>query len=61
MLRTAKVVYEKPTDLAAVVALADEHAAGPDYDDYTRAKTAFFNEIQPRLREWALVRRAAGS
>ncbi|MGW6447278.1 GrpB family protein [Lentzea sp. NPDC055074] len=33
--------------------LADEHAGGPDYDDYTRAKTAFFDEIGPRLRSWA--------
>ncbi|WVH82439.1 hypothetical protein V1227_06690 [Lentzea sp. DG1S-22] len=40
--------------------LADEHAGASDYDDYTRAKTAFFGEVQPRLREWS-VRRAAGS
>ncbi|SDP88456.1 GrpB family protein [Lentzea jiangxiensis] len=40
--------------------LADEHAGASDYDDYTRAKTAFFDEVQPRLREWS-VRRAAGS
>ena len=33
--------------------LADEHAGGQDYDDYTRAKTAFFTEIGPRLRDWA--------
>ncbi|MDX3659968.1 GrpB family protein [Streptomyces sp. ID05-26A] len=33
--------------------LAAAHAGEPDYDDYTRAKTAFFDEIQPRLRSWA--------
>ncbi|MEU3642280.1 GrpB family protein [Lentzea sp. NPDC034063] len=33
--------------------LADEHAGAQDYDDYTRAKTAFFTEIHPRLRDWA--------
>lgn len=34
-------------------ALADEHAGAPDYDDYTRAKTAFFDDIQPQVRDWA--------
>jgi GrpB-like predicted nucleotidyltransferase (UPF0157 family) len=33
--------------------LAAEHAGGQDYDDYTRAKTAFFTEIGPQLRDWA--------
>lgn len=33
--------------------LAAEHAGGSDYDDYTRAKTAFFDEIGPQLRSWA--------
>ena len=28
-----------------------------DYEDYTRAKTAFFDEIQPRLRQWSAERR----
>ncbi|MDI2032426.1 GrpB family protein [Saccharopolyspora sp. TS4A08] len=34
-------------------ALAEQHAAASDYDDYTRAKSAFLDEIQPRLRGWA--------
>jgi dephospho-CoA kinase len=29
--------------------LARRHAGDPDYDDYTRAKTAFFDAIQDRL------------
>jgi GrpB-like predicted nucleotidyltransferase (UPF0157 family) len=33
-------------------ALAEQHADNQDYDDYTRAKCAFFNEIQPQLRDW---------
>jgi dephospho-CoA kinase len=33
--------------------LAREHAGDPDYDDYTRAKSTFLNEIQPQLRDWA--------
>ncbi|MRH93526.1 GrpB family protein [Nocardia sp. SYP-A9097] len=34
-------------------ALAAHHATDPDYDDYTRAKSVFFNEIEPRMRSWA--------
>ncbi|WP_405140268.1 GrpB family protein [Nocardia sp. NBC_01388] len=34
-------------------ALAARHAADPDYDDYTRAKSAFYDEIEPRMRQWA--------
>lgn len=37
--------------------LAERHAGDPDYDDYTRAKSAFLNEIQPRLRGWARSQR----
>ncbi|WP_394619596.1 GrpB family protein [Lentzea sp. JNUCC 0626] len=33
--------------------LADDHADAADYDDYTRAKTAFFTEIGPGLTRWA--------
>lgn len=33
--------------------LARRHAADRHYDDYTRAKTSFFDEIEPRMREWA--------
>ncbi len=34
-------------------ALADEHAQDRDFDDYTRAKTAYFDEVQPRFESWA--------
>lgn len=33
--------------------LLAEHSNDPDYDDYTRAKTAFFDQIEPRMRRWA--------
>ncbi|RZQ59726.1 GrpB family protein [Amycolatopsis suaedae] len=33
-------------------ALAERHADAADYDDYTRAKSAFLDEIQPAMREW---------
>ncbi|MDA3624678.1 GrpB family protein [Saccharopolyspora sp. WRP15-2] len=33
--------------------LAEQHADAPDYDDYTRAKSAFLDEIQPLMRDWA--------
>ncbi|WP_285640516.1 GrpB family protein [Lentzea sp. NBRC 102530] len=33
--------------------LAGVHAGAADYDDYTRAKTAFFTEIGPELTRWA--------
>ncbi len=32
------------------IELARRHAGDPDYDDYTRAKTAYFDAIQERLR-----------
>jgi GrpB-like predicted nucleotidyltransferase (UPF0157 family) len=38
--------------------LADLHANDADYDDYTRAKTAFFDEIQPELNDWVRTRAA---
>ncbi len=37
-------------------ALAREHANDPDFDDYTRAKTAYFDGVQPRLEHWATGR-----
>lgn len=37
--------------------VADRHAGDPDYDDYTRAKSTYFDEIQPRLRAWAEAER----
>ncbi|MDX6367510.1 MAG: hypothetical protein QOK30_2586 [Nocardioidaceae bacterium] len=33
--------------------LSAENAGKPDYDDYTRAKTAFFKEVHPLFCEWA--------
>lgn len=34
-------------------ALSEQNAGKPDYDDYTRAKTAFFDEVQPVFSAWA--------
>ncbi len=34
------------------LALAGEHADDPDYDDYTRAKTAYFDRVQPLFERW---------
>lgn len=36
--------------------LAEEHAGDGDYDDYTRAKSAFFNETNDEMRAWARAR-----
>jgi GrpB-like predicted nucleotidyltransferase (UPF0157 family) len=36
--------------------LAERHADDPDYDDYTRAKGTFLDEVQPLLRNWARSR-----
>ena len=33
--------------------LADANAGKPDYDDYTRAKTAFFDDVQQAFTRWA--------
>jgi dephospho-CoA kinase len=33
-------------------AAAAEHAGDPDFDDYTRAKTAFFDEVQDEFEAW---------
>jgi len=35
--------------------LSAQNAGKPDYDDYTRAKTVFFDEAQERFEEWAAV------
>ena len=32
---------------------SNANAGKPDYDDYTRAKTAFFDEVQPAFTAWA--------
>lgn len=39
--------------------LSEQNVGKPDYDDYTRAKTEFFDQVQPRFTEWA-QRRAEG-
>ena len=36
--------------------LAEEHAGDRDYDDYTRAKTRFFDEVHGLFEEWAAGR-----
>jgi GrpB-like predicted nucleotidyltransferase (UPF0157 family) len=33
--------------------LAEVHAVDGDYDDYTRSKSAFFNETNDEMRAWA--------
>lgn len=33
--------------------LADEHAGDGDYDDYTRAKSTFFDQTNDEMRAWA--------
>lgn len=33
--------------------LSAENMGKPDYDDYTRAKTEFFDEVQEQFEEWA--------
>ena len=37
-------------------ALAGAHADDPDFDDYTRAKTAYFDRVQPLFEQWAETR-----
>jgi len=36
--------------------LAGDHADDTDFDDYTRAKTAYFDDVQPRFEAWAMER-----
>lgn len=33
--------------------LAQAHAGDPDYDDYTRAKSAYFDRAQPLFERWS--------
>jgi len=40
-------------------ALARKHADDPDFDDYTRAKTAYFDEVQEQFETWAGTRSRA--
>jgi GrpB-like predicted nucleotidyltransferase (UPF0157 family) len=49
----ARIRYE-----ATKRTLAEDNVGKPDYDDYTRAKTAFFDEVHPTFAVWA---RAGGS
>ncbi|CAH0178311.1 GrpB family protein [Microbacterium sp. Bi121] len=35
------------------VRLSEANAGKPDYDDYTRAKTVFFDEVQDAFTAWA--------
>ncbi|HEX4189796.1 MAG TPA: GrpB family protein [Marmoricola sp.] len=37
-------------------ALSEQNVGKADYDDYTRAKTAFFDEVQPEFERWASLR-----
>jgi dephospho-CoA kinase len=37
--------------------LSEQNAGKPDYDDYTRAKTAFFDDVQETFTSWARGRR----
>lgn len=37
---------------------AELHADDADYDDYTRAKSAYFDEVEPRMWTWATKRQA---
>ncbi|WP_232820299.1 GrpB family protein [Brachybacterium sp. YJGR34] len=39
--------------------LSQENAGKADFDDYTRAKTAFFDEVQEEFELWARIHRAA--
>jgi GrpB-like predicted nucleotidyltransferase (UPF0157 family) len=34
-------------------ALAEQNAGKPDYDDYTRAKSAYSDEVQSTFTAWA--------
>lgn len=40
--------------------LSVQFVGAPDYDDYTRAKTAFFDEVQAEFESWARSRPPAG-
>lgn len=33
--------------------LSEQNVGKPDYDDYTRAKTEFFDQVQPTFTDWA--------
>ena len=37
--------------------LSERNAGKPDYDDYTRAKTAYFDEVQQAFTAWITLRR----
>jgi dephospho-CoA kinase len=37
-------------------ALAAQYAGDADYDDYTRGKTPYLDEVQPVVEEWSTTR-----
>lgn len=39
--------------------LSEQNAGRADYDDYTRAKSAFFDEVYPVFSTWAQKRRCS--
>lgn len=50
---------ERDRYAALKLTLAAEHVAADDYDDYTRAKTAYFDEVQTAFERWAAGRRGS--
>jgi dephospho-CoA kinase len=40
--------------------LSEQNAGKDDYDDYTRAKSAFFDEVHPAFAAWAQRARGSG-
>jgi GrpB-like predicted nucleotidyltransferase (UPF0157 family) len=49
-LRAHPEARDRYADFKAAAAAA--HAGDPDFDDYTRAKTAFFDEVQEEFEAW---------
>ncbi|MEW1959887.1 GrpB family protein [Kineococcus sp. NPDC059986] len=47
-----KRLFVRDRYAAFKAAAAAEHAGDPDFDDYTRAKTAFFDEVQDEFEAW---------
>jgi dephospho-CoA kinase len=39
--------------------LSAENAGKPDYDDYTRAKSAFFHDVHPLFCEWVQIKESS--
>jgi dephospho-CoA kinase len=53
-------VHDAERDRYAAIkrALAAAHADDNDFDDYTRAKTAYLDEVQEAFESWARQSRA---